>query len=342
MKNLYIIWIWWIWVSAVARYYNSIWWSVSWSDKAPSELLHKLEKEWIRTFIWHDTENLNADTDLVIYSEAIVTKPDLTKEENLMANPTLAKARELWIKNLSYPEALAEIVNSKKCIAVTWTHGKSTTTSMLWIMLSGWETNASVIVWTQVPQLNNSNFFYWDWEYFVIEACEYKRSFLKYHPFITVMTNIELDHMDYYKDIDDYLSAFKSIQYQTSGYIILDWNDSNCQKLKDTSKNQIFVYDDYFEFNWEKTFFPELSLQVPGKHLEFDAKLAFTVGKILWLENDFMVEKLNSYKWAWRRSEIIWETMNWNILMSDYWHHPTEIQLTLAAIKEKYNEKNLW
>jgi UDP-N-acetylmuramate--alanine ligase len=117
---------------------------------------------------------------------------------------------------------LAEIVNAKKCIAITGTHGKSTTTSMLGILLADGKTKASTIVGTQVPQLQNSNFYYGDGEYFIIEACEYKRSFLKYFPFITVITNIELDHLDYYRDIDDYLSAFQSIQDQTSGYIILN------------------------------------------------------------------------------------------------------------------------
>lgn len=342
MKKLHVIWIWWIGISAVARYYKNLWWEVSWSDSSSSDLLKKLDSEWINTFVWHDENNLLDDTDLVIYSEAIITKPDLSKEENLSANPELAKAKKLWIRNLSYPEALAEIVNSKKCIAVSGTHWKSTTTSMLWIMLSTWDINASVIVWTQVPQLNNSNFCYWEWEYFVIEACEYKRSFLKYYPFITVITNIELDHMDYYKDIDDYLNAFKSIQDQTSGYMILNWDDKNCLKLKDASKNQIFVFKDFYEINWEKIYFPELRLEVSGSHIEFDAKLAFVVGKILWLENDFIVEKLNSYKWAWRRSEIIQTTSNWNILMSDYWHHPTEIEFTLKAIKEKYHDKHLF
>ena len=87
-------------------------------------------------FIHHDRSHLPDDTELVIYSEAIVTKPDLPKEEQLLANPELKKAMELDIRNLSYPEALAEIVNSKKCIAITGFHGKSTTTSMAAWMLA--------------------------------------------------------------------------------------------------------------------------------------------------------------------------------------------------------------
>lgn len=80
----------------------------------------------------------------------------------------------------------------------------------------------STLVGTQVPQLNHSNFFgALDSPYFAIEACEYKRSFLEYRPYITVITNIDLDHLDYYRDLEDYLSAFQSLVDQTSGYIII-------------------------------------------------------------------------------------------------------------------------
>jgi len=113
-------------------------------------------------------------------------------------------------------------------------------------MLAGSSVGGSTIVGTQVPGLGGSNLHFEPSDYFVIEACEYKRSFLKYFPYITVVTNIELDHLDYYRDMDDYLSAFQSIQDQTSGYTILNGDDKNCLKLKNASKKQYFVYDTYF------------------------------------------------------------------------------------------------
>ncbi len=340
--KIHFIWIGWIWISAVARYYNNLWYEVFGSDSSSSKFLENLEKEWIRIFIWHDEKNLSDNTNLVVYSEAIITKPDLSIEENLDANPELSKAKKLWIKNISYPEALAEIVNFKKLIAISWTHWKSTTTSIIWVMLKWSEFESSVIVWTQVPQLNNSNFYFGKSDYFVIEACEYKRSFLKYFPFITIITNIELDHLDYYKNIDDYLNAFKTFQNQTSDYIILNWEDENCLKLKDDTKNQIWIYKEYFIKDFLKFYFPKFNLQVPGEHIEFDANFAFVVWKLLWLEENYIINKINSYSWAWRRSEIIKTTETWNILMSDYGHHPTEIKLTLKAIKEKYFNKKLF
>lgn len=344
MGKIFFIWIWWVGLSALARYYRKLWYEVSGSDWGkPSFITDTLEAEWVKVFFGHKETNLSDDTGFVIYSEAIITKPDLSKKENLEANPELASAIKLNIKSLSYPEALAEVVNNKKCIAVAWTHGKSTTTSILWVILAGWETDASVLVGAPVKQFNNSNLYFWAGDYFAIEACEYKRSFLKYLPFITVITNIEIDHLDYYKDLEDYMDAFRSLQSQTAGYIILNWNDPNCLALKDIGKLQIFVYDKYFEnLDWEKIYFPEFNLQIPGDHIEFDAKLAYTVAKLLELNNDYIISKINSYEWIWRRSEIVGKTKNWNLVMSDYGHHPTEIKLTLESIKKKYHDKKIF
>ena len=98
-----------------------------------------------------------------------------------------------------------------------------------------------MIVGTQVPQLGNSNFHYEDSEYFVIEACEYKRSFLQYHPYITVITNIDLDHLDYYTSLEDYISAFQSLVDQTRGYVIISADDESSQKLVIPEEKKIIV-----------------------------------------------------------------------------------------------------
>lgn len=168
----------------------------------------------------------------MIYSEAIITKPDLSYAENLEAIPELKRAKELGIRSLSYPQALSEIFDERQGIAVTGSHGKSTTTAMIGVMLQNTPKASSVIVGTQVPQFGQSNF--WNAEsssYFTIEACEYKRSFLAYHPYITVITNIDLDHLDYYKNLDDYFSAFDSIIRQTRGYVVMRWDDERSKEL---------------------------------------------------------------------------------------------------------------
>lgn len=100
----------------------------------------------------------------------------------------------------------------------------------------------SAIIGTQVPQLGNTNFYTEiQAENFVIEACEYKRSFLHYHPYITVITNIDLDHLDYYTSLEDYISAFQSIVDQTSGFVIISTDDVSSQKLNIPEEKKIIV-----------------------------------------------------------------------------------------------------
>lgn len=343
MKKVHVIGIGGIGISAVARYYAQLGSTITGSDGSTSTLIDTLRQEGMTIYIGHRAEQLPDDTDLVVYSEAIITKPDLSKEENLNANPELAKAHRLGIRSLSYPEALAEIVNAKRCIAVTGSHGKSTTTAMIGTMLMDSSIGGSTIVGTQVPQFGGSNIHVdpkspW----FAIEACEYKRSFLRYHPTITVITNIDLDHLDYYHDEEDYRSAFESILSQTSETVVLNGDCIESQKLTQLPPKTYVVYHDYYVDNTgTKHPFPKLQLQVPGEHLAFDAKLAFVVGIIVGLDEREIIEKLEAYRGAWRRSEIVGTTTGGNILMSDYGHHPSEIQPTLRAIKEKHPDKEL-
>lgn len=257
--------------------------------------------------IGHRTENIPANTDRIIYTKAVLGTAS-TFEKGYRNNIEMITGKERGIPLVSYPDALAEIVNAKKCIAITGSHGKSTTTAMTGVMLAGSSVGGSTLVGTQVPGLGGSNLHIEDSPYFVIEACEYKRAFLAYRPHITVITTIDLDHSDYYRDLADYISAFQSIIEQTSGYVVYDENDVNAQKLdfsrtlaKSIRVNQVGWYSEDGVFS----LFPELHLQVPGDHLLFDAKLAFVVGKLVGLDDGYIIEKLESYTGCWRRSEII-------------------------------------
>jgi UDP-N-acetylmuramate--alanine ligase len=261
-KHLHVIGIGGIGVSALARYYKYIGYSVSGSDGSDSPFLKSLRKEGFDIVIGHKAENLPENTSLVIYSEAIITKPDLSPEEQIYSNPELARARDRDIPHLSYPVALGKIFDTKQGIAITGSHGKSTTTAMTTIMLANeYKDNptimipdegafsymptapgCSAIIGTQVPQLGNTNFYSEiQAENFVIEACEYKRSFLQYHPYITVITNIDLDHLDYYNSLEDYISAFQSIVDQTRGFVIISSDDENSKKLDIPAEKKIIV-----------------------------------------------------------------------------------------------------
>lgn len=332
-KKIYIIWIWGIWISAIARYYLEKWYSVFWSDSNNSELIEKLQEEWCNIIIWNDETRINESFEKIVYSEAI---DDSNKE--------LQKSKEINSKISTYPEALAEIVNKKKLIAIAWTHGKSTTTSLTSLVLKNWEENVNSIVWTILKEFDNKNTYFSESEYFVIEACEYKRSFLNYKPLVWVITNIDLDHLDYYKDLNDYIDAFENFLNNIViwGFAILNWNCKNSKTLvwKRKDINYIEIYDNHATFtdiNWESQIitFPEIKMQIPWKHILFDSHIAYIIGYMLEIEDNIIIKSLEEYSWVWRRMEFIWKTKNNNTLMSDYWHHPTEIKLTLKALKDQ-------
>jgi UDP-N-acetylmuramate--alanine ligase len=157
--------------------------------------------------------------------------------------------------------------------------------------------------------------------------------------------------LDYYNDLEDYESAFKTFldNIKSWWYALLNANCTSSMKLFNLRNdiNYIIINNDNYliaHIDWKKETinFPKISLQIPWKHIEFDAKIAFAVWKILNLEDKDIINSLENYTWVWRRSEIIWTTDNWNILMSDYWHHPTEITLTLDALKQKNIDKKLF
>ena len=332
-KKVYIIWIWWIWISAIARYYLNEWYLVFWSDKTNSELIDKLQSEWCEIIIWEDKTRITEKFEKIIYTEAIPK----TQEE-------LQKALELKIQIQTYPEALAEIANNKKLIAIAWTHWKSTTTSLTSLVLKDSEVWTSAIIWTILKEFGWKNAHFSNSDYFTIEACEYKRSFLRYKPYVWVITNIDLDHLDYYKDLEDYLSAFEEFinNIRSWWFIILNWNCKNSKTLlyKRSDINYIEIFSNYATFTNTKEVaeiitFPEINMKIPGNHILFDAHIAYIIGYMLGLKDYSIVGSLENYSWVWRRMEIIWETDNKNILMSDYWHHPTEILLTLKALKDQ-------
>jgi UDP-N-acetylmuramate--alanine ligase len=333
-KKIYIIWIWGIWISAIARYYMYLGYDVFWSDSTNSELIEKLIEEWCNIIIWSDKNRIDETFEKVVYTEAI--------PEN---NEELQKTKELWIKILTYPEALAGIVNNKKLIAVSWTHGKSTTTSLISLVLKDSETWINSIVWTILKEFENKNTYFSSSPNFVIEACEYKRSFLKYTPSLLIITNIEIDHLDYYKNLEDYISAYEQLinNIKTWWFVIINALDKNSKSLiwKRDDINYILAYENHFSYNGQEFLYPNIDIKIPWKHILFDAKISYIVWYMMWLKDEEILKKLSVYNGVWRRMERIWETVYNNILLSDYGHHPTEISLTLESIKKSNIDKKI-
>lgn len=343
-KKIYFIGIGGIGVSALARYYRSRGYSIFWSDKNDSELIHSLQNEGMNIIIWSDNTRITEEFVKVVYSEAIPK----SQEE-------FVKALELWIDVKKYSDALWEIANSYKLIAVAGTHGKSTTTSMISQIFKNSNEDFVSVVWTLLKDFDGKNFFsQWKNEnYFILEACEYKEHFLAYKPTLVVITNIEYDHADYFKTPKSYISAYEKLikNIVPGGFCILNGEEKNSKGLiwKRKDIHYIVINQDSYatilpgeNISSNTEFFPEIVISLPWEHIHFDAKLAYLVSHLAWIDELIALESLENYSGVWRRMEKIWNTRHNNLLMSDYGHHPTEISTTLAALKSWYSDKKLY
>jgi len=311
-------------VSALAQYFLSKNYQISGSDLNSSEITQKLENQGINIIIGkHSSKNISKDINLVIYSPAVIS-----------TNLELKKAKSLGIKTQTYPQALGEITKKYYTIAVSGTHGKSTTSSMLAIILSNAGFDPTVIIGTKLKEFGDSNFRSGNSKYLVIEADEYKESFLNYHPKIIVVTNIDNDHLDYYKNLENILKSFSKYfkKMNKKGFLIANNDDENTKKV--VNKNTIFYSLQEKEAKEIKKI-----IKIPGDHNIQNALAAFKVAQLLGIKKEKILEGISLYKGSWRRFEIF-NKKNFT-LISDYGHHPTEIEKTLKATREKFPTKRI-
>lgn len=304
-------------LSAIARYCHAQGAMVVGSDGSTSRITEDLEKEGIHVYVGHDASHVSRDTDLVIYTIAVNE-----------TNPELHAAKEGGIVCMTYPEALGMLTKEYTTIAVSGTHGKTTTTAMVASMLTACGKSPTVIVGsllgenTAAPGLR-TNFIQGDSEYLVVEACEYRRSFLNLHPKHIIVTNIDEDHLDYYKDIQDIESAFQSFaeKLDVNGLLITH-NNVSLNTLGKKIDADVIDKD-------------TIELSVLGEHNKQNAQLALSLARALGLDESQARAGLLTFTGTWRRLEYR-GTQKGAILYDDYGHHPKEIQATLQALREKY------
>ncbi len=318
-------------VSALAKYYLKTGHQVTGSDLVFSEITETLEKLGVKIFIGkHKTKNVTKNVDLVVYTPA--AKPD---------NPEILKAKVLRIKLLSYPEALGELTKSHFTIAVSGTHGKSTTTAMIGLLLAKAGLDPTVIVGTKLKEFGNSNCRVGESKYLVIEADEWQASFLNYWPKIIVLTNIEAEHLDYYKNLRNILKTYKEYtgRLQRGGVLVVNEDDKNIEKV-------VNIRHKIQKFSLEQKVVGKLReiLKVPGEHNIANALAALTVARVLKIPDKTSFKALSEYKGSWRRFEehAIKLKAKPCTLISDYGHHPTEIRATLKTAREKYPKREIW
>lgn len=300
------------------------------SDIAPNPTTENLEKEGAIIRIGHAKENVGELCELVIYSEAI------DKEEN----SEYLEAIKRKIPTLSYFEALGQLSINKKTIVVAGTHGKTTTTAMLGQALIAAGEDPTVIVGSRVPAFENRNIRIGHSQWLVVEGCEYKRSFLHLEPFAVVLLNCELEHIDYYDNEADYLSAYRELieKIPENGFLVYNAADENCQLVSESCKGEKLPLDRKTIENLK------LNLSVPGIFNQWNAVHAFYATVQVLKEGEKAGEKiikaLQEFQGTARRMEVKGEK-NGVLLIDDYGHHPTEVKATLKALKQAHNDRRL-
>lgn len=346
-KNVYLIGIGGTGMSSLARLLLKKGYTVYGSDLYASPTTEALERLGARITNKQDGKLVDPDTEMVVISAAI-------SEDN----PDLKAARSSRLKVVKYSQLLGSLMEEKKGIAISGTHGKTTTTSMVSTVLKYAGMDPSFVIGGDVPEIGggaccgNGSFF-------VAEACEYDRSFLSYAPYIGVITNIEEDHLDYYKDIDDIISAFTEFaaSIPEDGLLVVNSNDNNIKKAIRGARCNVETYsinDPYA--NWtarrlgsDNTFevfhncgsFGRFRLRSPGVHNVMNALATIATCTFAGVKRQSIRKGLASFNGALRRFQIIGSVNNITVI-DDYGHHPTEIRATLSAARERFPESKIW
>ncbi|MBI2113301.1 MAG: hypothetical protein HYT50_01865, partial [Candidatus Wildermuthbacteria bacterium] len=270
------------------------------------------------------------------------------------AVPKTHPERENDIPQQSYPEALGELTRSHYTIAISGTHGKSTTTSMIGLLLVHAGLDPTIIVGTKLKELDpsqssGSNCRVGKSKYLVIEADEHFASFLNYSPAIAVLTTVEADHLDYYKTLANILKTFKKyiLRVPKNGYAVANKDDINTKKILAGYKGDIAFYSP----KQKEAARLRKNLKIPGEHNVANALAALAVARILKIPDAKSFSSLLRYQGAWRRFEIFKVKTPKPFgaaqgkpytLVSDYGHHPTEVRVTVEAARKKWKKEKLW
>lgn len=348
-KKIHCIGIGGIGLSAVAEILMARGYDISGSDMKESDMTAKLARDGARIHIGHNAENVEGK-DLVIYSSAIS-----------MENPELARATELGIPTVTRAQALGALMEEyDSSIAISGTHGKTTTTSMVSLILKNAQKEPTILVGGNLPEING-NVYVGQNDYFVTEACEYMDSFLNLKPKIEIILNIDSDHLDYFKDVDHIARSFDKFAKlvpENGAVIAYDANPfvkSVISGLPNAIPFGLSESCDYYasDINFDNDGMPQfkvnhggkvlgqIELAVPGEHNILNALAAFACCHIQGVAVEDIIKTLDGYTGTHRRFDLLGETSTGIRIVDDYAHHPTEIKATLAAVRNmKHN--TLW
>ena len=316
--------------------------SISGSDNKASDLTSTLEAHGAKIHIGQRASNITDDIDLVVYTAAI-------HEDN----PEWKAASEKGIPMLSRAQLLGQLMdNYARSIAVSGTHGKTTTTSMISHILLAADTDPTISVGGILKAIGG-NIRVGSSDVFLTEACEYTNSFLNFHPKYSIILNIEEDHLDFFKDINDIRHSFHKFAQNTAadGVLILNGAISNPQEITGGLQEKVVTFgisgdENYtaqditydkeacasFTFACDGQAAGHVKLNVPGSHNVLNALAAIAFAMEAGIPTDFIIQGLQAFGGTGRRFEYKGKLGNVTII-DDYAHHPTEIAATLTAAK---------
>ncbi len=306
--------------SALAKFFARRGAMVSGSDVVASGITDELEKIGVDIRLGHSVDHVPDALDLLIYSPAV-------QETNVER----VAGQERGVRELSYPQALGELSKDYSTIAVCGTNGKSTTTAMLGSILVEAGYDPTVIVGTKVPGFPDGNLRMGSGRFLVVEACEYREHFLHLEPEMIVVTNIEADHLDYFRDLDHIRGAFQAFVDKLRGKGLTVWNKNDAESGKLTVDRGI-TFGDHVGADYDTSMVP-MKLMIPGRFNVMNALAAFAAATELGVPEALSLRVLKQFPGAWRRFERVgvWKGAD---VFSDYGHHPTAITGTLQAARD--------
>lgn len=336
---------------ALAEILHSRGYQITGSDNNESDTLTRIKGLGIKVSMGHDANNIKG-SELVVYTAAVHEDNPELKAAREQSIPVLNRAELLGLLSLDYPD----------CVAIAGTHGKTTTTSMLTQILIGTNLDPTAVIGGKLPTIGG-NSRVGSSSLMVCEACEFNDSFLQLHPAVSLILNIDNDHLEYFKTMENLIAHFKLFAGLSSNTVIYNGDDHNTSLAVDGLKQRKITFglsdcNDYYAEKItvndqgrtafrimtgkgkDKKVFAEVELRIPGKHNVYNALAACAAAAECGASAQEIEKGLCDFAGAGRRFEILGK-VNGVTIADDYGHHPTELEATLTAAKQM-NFKNVW
>lgn len=345
VKNVHFIGIGGIGMSGIAEILLSQGFNISGSDLVKTEVTERLESLGIKVYEGHSPENLK-EADVVVFSSAV----------NL-ENPEVKAAIERKIPVIKRAEMLAECMRMKYGIGIAGTHGKTTTTSMVGLVLTEANIDPTIIVGGKLSGLGGTNARLGKGEFIVVEADEFDRTFLKLTPTIAAITTLEKEHLDTYKDLDDIKSAFIEFANKVPfyGFVVLCLDEPALQDVIPQITRKIFTYgvspqadvrainithhENFSEYTvvYHGQELGKIKLNIPGMHNIKNSLVAVTIATEMGVDFTTIQNALGKFSGVYRRFEKKYDEEV--LVIDDYGHHPTETNATLDGIRRGWTRR---